>query len=64
MMDKYLTRKFTEDIDYIEEQGGIKFIESGLKTSLINGITDSENMLINRIGTFDSNQPAPEKPIN
>ena len=64
IMEKYLTRKFTEDIDYLQEQGGIKSIESGLKTSLVNGITDNENMMINRIGVFDSNQPAPEKPIS
>jgi hypothetical protein len=64
IMNKYLTRKFTEDIDYLQEIGGVKFLESGLKTSLTNGINDSDNMMITRIGVFDSNQPAPEKPIS
>jgi hypothetical protein len=64
IMNKYLTRKFTEEIEYIQEKGGLKFLESGLKTSLVNGICDNDNMMITRIGVFDSNQPAPEKPIS
>jgi hypothetical protein len=71
IMNKYLTRKFTEDIDYIEQKGGIinpnpgmKWIEESLQTSVENGLMDNETLLVTRIGIFDSNQPAPEEPIS
>jgi hypothetical protein len=28
LMDKYLTRKFTEDIDYLDHQGGIIYLNN------------------------------------
>jgi hypothetical protein len=64
LMHKYLTRKFTEDIDYLQRKGGIHWIEDGLTTSVVKGITDDENLMITRVGVFDSNQPAPEEPIS
>ncbi len=64
LINKYFTKKFTEDIDYLQQRGGINWIENSLKTSFKNGISDNDNMLITRVGVFDSNQPAPEKPIS
>lgn len=62
-VQKYLNRKFTEEIDYIEKLGGPQFYEKGLCTSFDKGLTESDEEKDARISNFDSNERPPEEPI-
>lgn len=63
IIGKYLSRKFTDDIDFVQTKGGVQWLEEGLRTSIKNGISDGESDLMERVGIFDSNEPIPEDPI-
>ena len=64
-IQKYLNRKFTEELDYIDKHGGIRFFEEGLYTSIANGLIDktSEDKDL-RIEVFDSNEKAADEEIS
>lgn len=62
-VQKYLNRKFTEEIDYLERLGGPKFFEDGLCTSFSKGLSENEADREKRIEAFDSNERPPEEPI-
>lgn len=64
LIQKYLNRKFTEDIDYIERVDGVKFFEEGLSTSFERGLVESIEKREIRISEFDTNEDPPEEPIS
>ena len=61
---KYLNRKFTEDIDYLEKLDGIKFITKSLLVNPESGLDEDESQREKRIDAFDSNESPPLEPIN
>ena len=64
IIEKYLSRKLCEEIDYLKSRGGIKWLEMSLKTSILEGLPDSDTEKIDRINAFDSNEPPLEEPIS
>ena len=58
IMQKYLTRKFTEDIDFLHQQGGANWLEDCLLTNKLEGIKETDYYF--RISVFDSNENAPD----
>ena len=64
LIQKYLNRKVTEEIDYIEKLGDPKFFEEGLCTSFSQGLNESEEQKNKRIECFDSNERPPDEPLN
>jgi magnesium-transporting ATPase (P-type) len=65
LMQKYLNRKTTEEIDYIEKlDGNTKFFETGLCTSFSQGLNESDDQQQKRIQSFDSNERPPDEPLN
>jgi len=63
-MQKYLNRKLTEEIDYIEKlEGNMKFFEEGLCTSFSQGLNEEEEQKQKRIDRFDSNERPPDEPL-
>ena len=63
LMQRYLNRKFTEEIDYLQRVNGVGFLEAGLCTSISSGLKDTEERRDKRIELFDSNEKPPEEPI-
>ena len=63
LVQKYLNRKFTEELDYLRTLGGPKFFEEGLCTSFSQGLIETEEQREKRIEAFDSNERPPEEPI-
>lgn len=63
LIQKYLNRKFTEDLDYLERSSGVKFYEGALVTSFDKGLVQTEDEKEKRVEEFDSNETPPEEPI-
>ena len=49
-------RKFSEEIDVIEQIGGDKFIEQALATNFIRGISENEEEIQKRSAEFGTNK--------
>ncbi len=64
LINKYLSRKFCEDVEYLQQKGGINWIEQALVTSISDGLTDDEVLKVNRSNAFDTNEPPQEEPIS
>ena len=63
LIQKYLNRKFTEDLDYLNKLKGPKFYESGLCTDYNLGLIEDEDRKEVRIQEFDSNESPPDPEI-
>jgi hypothetical protein len=64
LMNRYLSRKFDEDLVFIKRRGGIKWLESALHTNLESGLNDTEDLKLRRKQAFDTNEKEPEEPIS
>src|SRR5689334_18095175 len=64
IISKYLSRKLCEEVDYLHSCGGIRWIEDGLKTSIAEGLFDTEQEKVERINAYDSNEPPLEEAIS
>ena len=63
LMNRYLSRKFDDELVYIERKGGIKFIEEALQTNFKNVIVDKDDFS-NRKKAFDTNEQEPDEPLS
>lgn len=63
LIQKYLNRRFTEDLDYLERNSGVKFYEGALCTTYDKGLVEADDQKEKRIEEFDSNEAPPEEPI-
>ena len=63
LIQNYLSRTLDEDLDTIEKNGGMNWIENGLQSDLQNGIKD-EDMFFARKKAFDTNEQEPEEPLS
>ena len=64
IMQKYLNRSFTEDVDFLNQKGGITWVESILLTNKELGLNDSDELRIQRITAFDTNQSLPDAELS